>query len=457
MLDIRTDYFLPMVLRRLSTGTSDEQKEAIEILLLYRQVYSVPLNIRRGIIRHLTPLLKSPLASLRYWTACALGEYECVEAVVPLQDALMIEKDLFVSGWMQGAVSHLLKTNIHDAFDKLQSKEPATRAQGAQTLFFDTSLGARELVAQSLHETDLYVLSWLLLSIPGRAQRLQRAALTFEPDQKWVLRSFSENLVHRRIIPLDFLISLLYSGHESTVEFALWNLSLARDERALPIVRRMVDPVFQPSTQVREWVYKYLGFVPSKDSLPILQAALNVEVAPKVREAIAFSLGRIGGSLAFELLIEMLHDEDDVVRRRSARAIGNITDLWETGERILVSLLETESSPLVIQEVYSVLQVKGAPLILSNIPILESHSMNSLLQRQVVELLVALADKKNLPVKEQLLDLAGRVPVEPKQILKLTRVLSGDYELLRTLYFLRVLAMTFLAYIEAGLRDCFTH
>ncbi|MFC1713300.1 HEAT repeat domain-containing protein [Candidatus Poribacteria bacterium] len=432
MLDIRTDYFLSLALRQLSTGTSEDRKETVELLILYHQLYSVPAAVRSEVVSHIAPLLKSDDYALRYWAARALGEYRSVGALQPLREALKTERNQSVRGWMQGAIAHLSKVRVDDVLSDLQSRDPETRALAAQVLFFDESPHAREIIAQHLDDPELTVLPWKLLAIPGPSHMLQRAALLCEPDSRWVQASLGRPNLLRLQRVREFLLSLLSSGDNDVTEFAIWNLSLGRVEDALSMIQQIARSSEYLSPRVREWAYKYLGFVPQRHSLPFLISALQTEVDPEAREGIVFAMGRIATPAAIEQLTgALLSDPDEGVRKWSARALGNVKTAGRDLESFLLAALETERSHRVVREIYRALQTKGTPTLLTRLPLLETHAASEAYQNEVISLLLALASKRmSIDAKNKLLELLSVVPSEPSDLLDLAYRMAKEYGLM---------------------------
>lgn len=422
MLKISTDYFVPLALQRLTAGTDDEVKETVELLLLYRQVYVVPRNTRLAIAVHLTPLLRHSDITIRYWSARALGEYHCPEVLPFLREALMSEENPSVRGWMQGAVAHLSDVDIDHLRRDLQSPYPETRSLAAQALFFSPATEARSLIGSSMDEDDRSVLSWKLLALPGPFHMRSRSALIYPADTPafWGSNPTSKPSI-------DLLRNLLKSGDDQIEEYSIWNAALGRIIELSSLVKNIATPTGHASPRVREWAYKFLGFVPDRNDLPSLISVLDLEDDPKVRQGVVFAIGRIGGPEALEHLVDVLHnDSDDDVRRWAARAMLGSRIPWSGAESSLIGIVERGDSEIVIREILGALENKGSIALLEKLPIIEERAKSQ--GFALVRLLLSVASERmDFAAKDKLISMLSEGRIAPPEVTSVAYVMAEHY------------------------------
>jgi HEAT repeat protein len=394
MIDVTTDYFLAFALRRLKTASPAEQKELVELLLLYRQLYSLSDATRAAVAQALLPLLASPDHSVRYWTARALGEYGSMAALPSLDFALKSETNESVKGWLRGAISRLSPTNVNRLQALFSSSDAQIRMWGAESAFFEADPKVRVLVANSLNDPDANVLSRKLLAVPGPQHMLHRAALiTHSKIRPLRVPSTSNHLLFGLDLP-DLLTNLITSGNQELAEFAIWNLALLRESSALPIVLKAIDPATWASARVREWAYKYLGFIAKPEFLPTLKLALDTETDAKAREGLAFAIGNIGTPAAIDLLTVMVAvEQSPAVRKWAVRAHSYLPLLPPSTVSAFSRLLEEDTDPEVIREIYSVFGRHKAVQPLLKLELTESHLNSEVFKDEVVLYLLGIVSQ----------------------------------------------------------------
>ena len=416
----RPGVFFASALLTLRTGTAAEQRETIELLLLYRQRVEVPKQRAAEFCRALEDLLDSEDSSVRYWSACALGEFGSTASLPRLRAARRAERDRYVGDWMDAAISHLSGEQA-EASKKLTSADPAHRAQAARVMFFDSSAETRRLLATQLADSDADAMAWKLLALPGPRQRLARASLLLGTDA-------SGAPVPIGALPADMLRDLLLSGDPQTTEFALWNLALARDRGALERAQLLATDTSGLINDVRQWIYRYLGFVYDPSSLPVLKQAVERERDPTVLQAIAFALGRSRGRDAEEILTDrLLPDPDPGTRVWAARACGDLDQLVNP-QPALVRALENEPDRRVLRELYRTLERRQGADPLKRFDLLERHASDERLQSDVLEYVLTLATAgRPAMANARLRELLRAVPVAPSLVVQEARAVAEEY------------------------------
>jgi hypothetical protein len=226
---------------------------------------------------------------------------------------------------------------------------------------------------------------------------------------------------------IDLLRNLVQSGDDQVAEYSIWNAALDRLGALAPIIRDMAMPGGHANPRVREWAYKFLGFVPNRNDLLLLKSVLDLEIDPKVRQGIVFAVGRIGGAEALEYLVEVLsRDSDDDVRRWAARAMLGGRIPWRDAESNLIAVVEVGNSDAVIREVLSVLEKKNSTALLSKLPLVEERSRSQ--GFALVSLLLSVAsDRMDLGAKDKLMKMLSGEEVSPPEIMAVAFAMAEDY------------------------------